>query len=82
VITNNSHPKPLVVATGIAKSYPKVRALAPLSFAIQPGERVALAGSSGSGKSTLLYLLAGVVQPDEGRLSINDQPVGCTIKWR
>jgi ABC-type sugar transport system ATPase subunit len=59
VINNNSHLKPLVVATGIAKSYPKVRALAPLSFAIQPGERVALTGSSGSGKPTLLYLLGG-----------------------
>ncbi len=75
MITNNSHSKPLVVATGIAKSYPRVRALAPLSFTIQPGERVALAGPSGSGKTTLLYLLAGVVQPDEGRLFINDRPL-------
>jgi ABC-type Fe3+/spermidine/putrescine transport system ATPase subunit len=62
-MTNNSHPKPLVVATGIAKSYPWVRALAPLSFTIQPRERVALVGPSGSGKTTLLYSLVGVVQP-------------------
>ena len=75
MITNNSHPKPLVVATGVAKSYPRVRALAPLSFTIQPGERVALAGPSGSGKTTLLYLLAGIVQPDEGHLIIDDRPL-------
>jgi phosphonate transport system ATP-binding protein len=37
---------------------------------IGPGERVALAGPSGSGKTTLLYLLAGIIQPDEGELTI------------
>lgn len=61
----------LIVANGIAKSYPRVQALAPLSFSIWPGERVALAGPSGSGKTTLLYLLAGLVQTDEGQLLID-----------
>jgi phosphonate transport system ATP-binding protein len=42
-----------------------------LSLSIQSGERVALAGPSGSGKTTLLYLLAGIVQPDEGRIFID-----------
>ena len=64
-------PLPLVTAAGVSKSYSGSPALSPLSFAVRPGERVALAGPSGSGKTTLLYLLAGILQPDSGSLSID-----------
>ena len=65
--------RPVVSAEGVSKSYAQVPALAPLSFSVFPGERVALAGPSGSGKTTLLYLLAGILQPDSGRLFIDGQ---------
>ena len=61
----------LVEARGIRKSYSRVKALAPLSLTIRSGEKVALAGPSGSGKTTLLYLLAGIIQPDEGYVRID-----------
>lgn len=40
------------------------------SFRVEAGERVFLRGPSGSGKSTLLGLIAGVLQPQAGRLSV------------
>ena len=61
----------IVVARGIRKSYSEVMALSPLDLAISPGEKVALAGPSGSGKTTLLNLLAGIVQPDAGHVTID-----------
>jgi lipopolysaccharide transport system ATP-binding protein len=42
-----------------------------LSFAIGPGEGVALIGPSGSGKTTLLRLIAGVYSPDAGDLRVD-----------
>lgn len=41
-----------------------------LSFAVEPGERVAVTGSNGSGKSTLLRILAGVLRPTEGTVTL------------
>jgi ABC-type polysaccharide/polyol phosphate transport system ATPase subunit len=41
-----------------------------VSFAIEPGDGVALIGPSGSGKTTLLRTIAGVVDPDAGRIEI------------
>ncbi|GDY03274.1 ABC transporter ATP-binding protein [Planctomycetota bacterium] len=43
------------------------------SLDIAAGEHVALIGRSGTGKTTLLHMLAGILRPDQGTLSILGQ---------
>ena len=51
--------------------YTEFSALKDVSFSIEKGEPVALIGANGSGKSTMLKIIAGVMQPTEGRVDVN-----------
>ena len=62
---------------GVVKRYPGTREiLQNVSFAVQPGEFVYLAGHSGAGKSTVLRLIAGIEQPTTGTVLVHHQNVG------
>ena len=50
---------------------PATVAAGPLSFAVEPGERVALVGPSGAGKSTLFALLLRFYDPQSGRVLLD-----------
>jgi molybdate transport system ATP-binding protein len=44
-----------------------------LELAVEPGERLALAGPSGAGKTTLLRIVAGLTRPASGRVAIDEE---------
>ena len=52
-----------------------MQALKDVSFRIQGGRVMALLGENGAGKSTLLKILSGDLQADEGRISLNGNPM-------
>ncbi|HOP73683.1 MAG TPA: sulfate ABC transporter ATP-binding protein [Bacillota bacterium] len=57
----------------ITKNYGDFQALKDLSLDIPGGELVALLGPSGSGKTTLLRIIAGLEQPDSGRITFHGE---------
>jgi len=50
-------------------------ALKNVSFRLEAGEGLALIGTNGAGKSTLLSLVAGLAEPDSGRIAVNGRIV-------
>jgi rhamnose transport system ATP-binding protein len=66
---------PVLSLSGTSKSFPGVRALSGVALDLYPGEVTALIGENGAGKSTLVKILTGIYQPDEGTISLSDQPV-------
>jgi simple sugar transport system ATP-binding protein len=59
----------------VEKRYGQVRALRNASFEAFPGQVTALVGDNGAGKSTLVKCLAGVIQPDSGRIQVAGRDV-------
>jgi ATPase subunit of ABC transporter with duplicated ATPase domains len=57
-----------LVASGITKSYGAEVVLADVGLVVPPRARIGLVGPNGAGKSTLLRLLAGLEEPDAGRI--------------
>lgn len=71
---SNSAAEPIVLVENVYKSYRRgsqeIAVLQGITLAIEEGSFVALMGPSGSGKTTLLNLIAGIDQPDQGRLFV------------
>ncbi len=66
---------PALDVQGIEKGFPGVKALKGVSFACRAGEVHCLLGENGAGKSTLMRIVAGVWQPDAGRILVAGREV-------
>jgi ABC-2 type transport system ATP-binding protein len=55
----------------VKKSYGKIQALDGISLKIREGEVFGVIGQNGAGKTTLLKVMAGILNPDEGRVFVN-----------
>ncbi|ADU67743.1 ABC transporter ATP-binding protein [Pantoea sp. At-9b] len=77
LMSNDAQPVPLHAAPpaievlSAEKIYPNgTRALLPVDLTIRQGEFVSLLGPSGCGKSTLLKMIAGLIEPSDGKLML------------
>jgi Cu-processing system ATP-binding protein len=72
-----------IAADNLSKHFGRVKALREVSFALPPGELVALAGPNGAGKTTLLKLTLGLVRPSRGTIQIlGEDPAACSLTTR
>lgn len=66
----------LVEIKQLTKSFGNVQAVKAVSFAVHDGRCVALLGPNGAGKTTTLRMLAGLLKPTSGEISIPGIPPG------
>lgn len=64
-----------LMVRNIQKQYDGQKAVDNISFELHPGEIVGFLGPNGAGKSTTLKMIAGVLMPDAGKITINNQLV-------
>ena len=69
--------EPLLRVINLSKRFGPMPAIRQVSFDIEPGEVVGLAGSIGSGKSVLVMVLAGLYVPNEGSVYFDNK----RLKW-
>ena len=66
---------PFLELKGVAKSYGPTQVLRDIDLTIEEGEFIAILGFSGSGKTTLVSLMAGLIQPDAGKILLRGKNV-------
>jgi phosphonate transport system ATP-binding protein len=69
-------PPPAIALAGVTVGVGGRALLDGIDLAVAPGQRVALIGPSGAGKTTLLRLVAGVLSPSAGAVTVLGEPIG------
>ncbi len=65
--------KPAILsANNLGKSYGKRPVIRDVSLTLTQGEAVGLLGPNGAGKTTTFYMITGLIQPDYGRIHIDN----------
>ena len=74
-LSNSAPTQAAASVRGISKRFGKTSVLEDISFEVAEGEALVLLGASGSGKTTILRIIAGLEQPDSGRVVLHGKDV-------
>ncbi len=75
VVQTASEAAPVMTLRGIRKAFGPVQALNGVDLTVRPGEIHAIVGENGAGKSTLISIAAGVLQVDEGSITLEGRQI-------
>ena len=64
----------------LTKNYGDFTALSDVTFSLERGKIIGLLGSNGSGKTTLLKMIAGILQPTSGSVTVSGMEIGTETK--
>ncbi len=64
-----------LVADGLGKRFKQRQVLRDVRLTVQRGEVVGLLGPNGAGKTTCFYIITGLISPDYGTISLDDQDI-------
>jgi lipooligosaccharide transport system ATP-binding protein len=73
-------PPPVILATGLEKSYGQVHAVRGIAFDVAPARCVGLLGPNGAGKTTTMRMIMGLTTPSGGELFVFGTPVGALTR--
>lgn len=65
----------MIEISSVSRSYSGVEILKDISFKLDKGESLSIIGPSGCGKTTILYMIAGLIQPSSGTISLNGREI-------
>ncbi|MEP6708155.1 MAG: ABC transporter ATP-binding protein, partial [Pyrinomonadaceae bacterium] len=71
----SARPEPAASVRGVSKMFGKTVVLDDIDFDVAEGESVVLLGASGSGKTTILRIIAGLEEPNTGRVILHGKDV-------
>lgn len=65
----------LLRTEGLYKEYRRRKVVNNVSVEVKQGEIVGLLGPNGAGKTTTFYMVVGLIQPDEGKILLDDEDI-------
>ena len=66
----------------VSKYYDNFKAVDNLSFSVKEGEIFGLLGINGAGKTTTFRMIVGLLEPTEGKITLNNKPIDINVYQR
>ncbi len=65
----------MLECSGLTKSYKKKTVVNNVTLSVKEGEIVGLLGPNGAGKTTTFYMIAGLIKPDKGKITMDGEDI-------